>query len=140
MTDVHIQAQQPDRAQAWRTALERAIVSPQFGRDIVYGTFAEHASSICLNGEHWQITSELETIICSEVAFPMPQLRDECAWIYSGILIEDYTGNYGIFRKCWKDSPTAEACANELRAALVEELNFFRSGAAQERITEKLIA
>lgn len=140
MTDVMHTTSLPDRAQAWRTALERAVKHTNFGREIVRGTFTEKASSICLNGEGWEITSDFDIIICAEVAFPMPQINAENTDMLHAILDEDTATNSGIFAKCWNGSPAAQACADELRKALGEEINFFVECAAQERITKKLIA
>lgn len=137
MTDVtRITTSQPDRAIQWRTALERAVSHVNFGRAIL----AEQASSLCLNGENWEIISDFDEIICSEVAFPLPRLNQENAKMLGAILDEDQETNSGIFAKCWNGSPAAKACADELRRVLDEEINFFSGRDSEERTTRKLIA
>jgi hypothetical protein len=133
-----------DSAQQWRTALERMICHAEFGRQVVLAQFAEHETFACLTGEQWAITSDNITILNAEVYIPLPMLRPEVAWIYSGVLIEDLRGNTGIFRQCWHNSPASEACAEELRQQLEEDIKFWRQMAAEMgaemRRTDKLIA
>lgn len=143
VTTIETQANK-DSVQQWRTALERMICNAEFGRQIVLAQFEEQKLCACLTGEEWAITSDNSTILNAEVYIPLPQLRYEVAWIYSGILIEDLRSNPGIFRQCWKDSPAAEACATEMRKQLEEDIRFWRQMAAEmraeQRRTDKLIA
>lgn len=144
MSDViEIQAQ-PDSAQQWRTALERMICNAEFGRQVILAQFSESEMFTCLNGEQWSITSQENEILNAEIYIPLPRLRTEMAWIYSGILIEDLLNCCGVFRQCWYKSPSAEACANEMRQQLEEDITFWHQMVeemrGETRRTDKLIA
>src|SRR5690242_9482379 len=122
MSDV-IDIQAPkDSADQWRTALERLMCQEEFGRQIVLSQFAEHQMFACFNGDEANITSDQEAVLNAEVSIPLPALKVEKAWIYSGILVEDLLSNPGIFRQCWHDSPAAKACAAEMRQQLEEDI------------------
>src|SRR5690348_11131343 len=102
MNDVTtIQASQPDRAQQWRTALERCVQHSNFGRQIVEGQFDDQERYACLNGEAWSITSDFDVAIRAEVMLPLPMLNADTAWIYQEVLKEDSTTNSGIFARLW---------------------------------------
>jgi hypothetical protein len=142
MTDVTtIQAQpEQDSAQQWRTALERAVAHPNFGRQIIRSQFAEKSMSLCLNSESWTITDDFEEIIQAEIAIPLPQLRADIAWTYAQILCEDQETNSGIFARCWNGSPVCQDCAAELRKALEEDINFFRQSIGEMHTLDESIA
>jgi len=135
MTDVTtIQAQpEQDSAQQWRTALERAVAHPNFGRQIIRSQFAEKTMSLCLNDDRWTITDDFEEIICAQIAMPLPMLRCDIAWLYQQILQEDNETGSGVFARCWNNSPACQDCAAELRKALEEDINFFHQSVEEIR-------
>lgn len=143
MSDVTAILNGQDSASVWRGTLEAYFDTHDFGYVIVESQMLDTNSSLIFTGEQWRATANFDEIITAQLAFPLPRLNSSTFPWYAAAWIDATRDQSEIFNLCWQGSKAARDCASELRAALDEEINFFKGAAATihaERITEKLIA
>lgn len=139
-----------DSVQQWRAALDKFISSENFGSHIVSSQVIAAAGMypcLLINSDSWRLSADPDTQVRAEVALTLPMLNEAVTPTYINLWVES-AGNTAnnMFYLCWKNSPTEQACIQELRNALEDIIADFRISAAQiaaergERITEKLIA
>jgi len=125
----------------WTLQLENLINSIKFGHSIIECQYIGlDDAAIVFNNQGCSITSDFDNILSASIVIPLPQVRADILQIYAELYVDDPA----LFTGCWLSSPAQKACAAEVRAALEEQITYYReiakANSEAHRKTDKLIA